>query len=983
MNGEGNQSRKPGWQNAVAIPNHLQELSEQKGNPVPAGQIRQMQPRQMQPAYRSAPQSMAPQSMAPQNTAFPEEDAYMGMYADESSMNSGAPKGGESPKDGGSKLKNIFRRFGGSAKQDKELDLFGEEDATELPLDAVDEPASFRVMRGGQDRTPEPFSGTDSISAFYMDTPASGPSAYGGSAARDDSAAYSRPTARGDHAARGNPAPKEPAPMGPVTFGDTPSGGRSFFGGINFTESPAAPEEKMFFQSREETPPSESTYDSGAKVYDTGDVYSDNSLHTIYTAIAEEESARAEKSAYSESKQRVLPQDRPEAQSLEDLKERIRSAQAAARGGATAEVPPAAQVSLRQERPEPQSVAPQPIPSQPMELSAESQAAHPGRKVPNAQAAVSAVQPVRVAMKSARGSQPVQTAPTQPKSQPKPAAPPAAPVPPVAAAQPTPAAQQVPPWPAMPTAPAAAPYGAYGVPYAYPYGYPMYPPAPMMPPPMQQQQPAGDGRTEYEKSASMRIVYQDGEEGESESAQQPQAQMPAYGGFYPPYYPAPVYPNPMLMQPPYMGYPAPNAYAPAMGMPAEQPAPATEEEAYLAGMDVVYESGETEVQEEEKEVLYIDTASIRDLYQDLAYTAKEPEMTEIGTDLSELFQEAEQASRRQKSGLNRFFKAALPGKGDSKKEVVRKVVMLVSWLLIIGSFSYVLNYYVIEPRSAVNGNHTVEPPAPPPGDLLGDPWPGIRAEHPDIVFPEGMLPEYAHSYAKNTDLRGWLRIPGFGISYPVVQTTDNSTYLTIDFLREKYKRGTLFFDARNTISRERPMDLNTTVYGHNMRTDNLMFGCLEKYRTIEGFQKASIIECDTIYAKYYWKVYAVFLSNGSRSSKVPKDEDYVFDYIFNRLSTGNDNQPFRDYIEELNRRRFYDTGVDIRKDDKILTLSTCAYDFTDARLVVVARMVRPGESHAVDITLAKLNPNPQYPQMYYDKKKLTNDYKHLDFWKPY
>jgi hypothetical protein len=41
-----------------------------------------------------------------------------------------------------------------------------------------------------------------------------------------------------------------------------------------------------------------------------------------------------------------------------------------------------------------------------------------------------------------------------------------------------------------------------------------------------------------------------------------------------------------------------------------------------------------------------------------------------------------------------------------------------------------------------------------------------------------------------------------------------------------------------------------------------------------------------------------------------------------------------------------------------LTLSTCSYEFRNARLVVVARMVRPGEEAYVNTSQAEINPSP-------------------------
>ena len=109
-----------------------------------------------------------------------------------------------------------------------------------------------------------------------------------------------------------------------------------------------------------------------------------------------------------------------------------------------------------------------------------------------------------------------------------------------------------------------------------------------------------------------------------------------------------------------------------------------------------------------------------------------------------------------------------------------------------------------------------------------------------------------------------------------------------------------------------------------------------------------MIEYNTLYADYQWKVYAVFLTN----SKAEHDNGYIFNYIFTNLSS---DDKFKEYISEIDQRKLYSTGVDIRPDDKILTLSTCNYDWDEQRLVVVARLVREGEDASVDTSLAKKN----------------------------
>ena len=73
-------------------------------------------------------------------------------------------------------------------------------------------------------------------------------------------------------------------------------------------------------------------------------------------------------------------------------------------------------------------------------------------------------------------------------------------------------------------------------------------------------------------------------------------------------------------------------------------------------------------------------------------------------------------------------------------------------------------------------------------------------------------------------------------------------------------------------------------------------------------------------------------------------------------------------VGQMQIRSIINAPVDVLPGDELLTLSTCTYEFDDARLVVVARKVREGESASVDVGAATLNPKPLYPQIWYDKK---------------
>lgn len=248
-------------------------------------------------------------------------------------------------------------------------------------------------------------------------------------------------------------------------------------------------------------------------------------------------------------------------------------------------------------------------------------------------------------------------------------------------------------------------------------------------------------------------------------------------------------------------------------------------------------------------------------------------------------------------------------------------------------------------------------------------WAQIRNEFPGVIFPVNMQLKYARLYATNTDFVGYLSAEGVNLNLPIVQTSNDKDYLNKNFYGNPTKYGCPFVTHVNNIS---PLDMNTIIFGHHMN-DGTVFGALDKYKTIDGFKKAPVITFNTLYNDYKWKVIAAFITNAEEKD----DNGYVFKYYFASLST---EERFAAYFNELAKRSLYDTGVDVLPTDKILTLSTCSHEFENARFVVVARLIRPGESENVNIENAVVNSNPKYPQAYYDKKKLKNPFKNDERW---
>lgn len=308
---------------------------------------------------------------------------------------------------------------------------------------------------------------------------------------------------------------------------------------------------------------------------------------------------------------------------------------------------------------------------------------------------------------------------------------------------------------------------------------------------------------------------------------------------------------------------------------------------------------------------------------------------------------------------------------NSPSEIIRKIVLSLSIIVIIASSGYLAYTYLYQPNQAEKLQDSVSQQLSNSVDTYGGAVVDSEMRNTfGVDFPNGMLAKYAQLFAVNNDLKGWVRIPELGIDFPVVQGKDNDYYLKKDVYKKYTNYGVPFFDYR--MSNFDTLHKNTVIYGHNMRSDDLIFGMLENYKEIDGFKSAPVIECNTIYGDYTWFVYAVFITNAYERD----DNGYVLPYNFIDIGEGQ----FEDYIAEIDKRKLYTTGVDINASDKILTLSTCSYEFDDARLVVIARLKRAGESASVDTSKAIKNPNPKYPQAWYDAYKKNNPYAEDSNW---
>lgn len=176
----------------------------------------------------------------------------------------------------------------------------------------------------------------------------------------------------------------------------------------------------------------------------------------------------------------------------------------------------------------------------------------------------------------------------------------------------------------------------------------------------------------------------------------------------------------------------------------------------------------------------------------------------------------------------------------------------------------------------------------------------------------------------NPDVQGWLYQKGTVINYPVVQGTDNDTYLHTRFDKQWSGGGTLFVDYRMEKDFK---GFNSIIYGHHMK-DGSMFRSIRGYTKEEGYyDKHKTLELATPHGNYHLVVFSAFIT------KATDENTYKMTY------DEAEKQAYIDRAWEKSELSVTKDSVDVTKDDRLVTLSTCAYDYEEARYIVMCKMV--------------------------------------------
>jgi len=194
----------------------------------------------------------------------------------------------------------------------------------------------------------------------------------------------------------------------------------------------------------------------------------------------------------------------------------------------------------------------------------------------------------------------------------------------------------------------------------------------------------------------------------------------------------------------------------------------------------------------------------------------------------------------------------------------------------------------------------------------------VNSEAPEkekVYIPDiGVNFDTLNSISENA--AAWLYSPGTPIDYPVMQADDYSYYLY------HLADGTLNVNGSIFIDYNTPSDFSgdlTVLYGHHMKSGEMMFGSLEGYKKQEYYKEHPYMYLYTENENYRIDILYGFTIGAGQW------RDRAFMYGVNAgdlLSYAEQNTTFK-------------SDAEYKEGDRIVAMSTCSYDFDGARYVVI------------------------------------------------
>ena len=202
----------------------------------------------------------------------------------------------------------------------------------------------------------------------------------------------------------------------------------------------------------------------------------------------------------------------------------------------------------------------------------------------------------------------------------------------------------------------------------------------------------------------------------------------------------------------------------------------------------------------------------------------------------------------------------------------------------------------------------------------------VRADMVKIkpVVEEDGGASFEELLAINPDVCAWVTADNTEIDFPVLQGSTNLTYINKDVYGNFALAGSIFLDTRN----ERDFsDSYSLLYGHHMENSG-MFGDLELYKEQSFFEENKTGMLILPDKTYDFEIFACLLADAGEDT-IFDPEQWTTD-INGLVSFVKENSMYlrEDTIEKLEQM----------ENPKVLALTTCSTEFTDARTIILAVM---------------------------------------------
>ena len=202
------------------------------------------------------------------------------------------------------------------------------------------------------------------------------------------------------------------------------------------------------------------------------------------------------------------------------------------------------------------------------------------------------------------------------------------------------------------------------------------------------------------------------------------------------------------------------------------------------------------------------------------------------------------------------------------------------------------------------------------------------------VPPLATTPTYISPYYKtynynikelksiNPDTVGWITVNNTKVNYPVVKANDNDYYLNHSFDKSQNSFGWIYADYRSNFD---VLNQNTIIYGHNVLGTDLLFSTLTNTLNASWYnnQNNLTITFNTEKESNKWQIFSIYL--------IPVTNDYL-------IANFNSGASFLNFVQKIKDRSVKDFGVEVKENDKIITLSTCYKDSSN-RVVIHAKKI--------------------------------------------